>query len=181
MNVRMCEQTFGRTNMHADRQTDKQMDELTLTPSRTCTHTNASMLTSTHNAHLSTNMEVRSKKLDVRNKKYCTYIDEYTHVWTNIWTHEHAGGQTDRQMDWRMEGLKHTPSHTRAYKRTNACIDELTHVQSNIWMYEHAWRQTDRWMDGLTHTPSCMCSCTHTNASMLTNTHDALRYIRKDG
>ena len=31
MNARMCEQTFGRKNMHAERQTDRQTDGRTKT------------------------------------------------------------------------------------------------------------------------------------------------------
>ena len=112
----MCEQTFGRTTMHADRQTDGWTDGPKHTPSRTraCKHTNA-------------------------------YIDERTHVRSNIWTHEHACGRTDRQTDKRTDGRTggRMDSHIRPHARTRAC--------------------------------------TNTNASMLTRTHDALRYIRTDG
>ena len=52
MNARVYDQTFGCINMHADRQTDGQRDELTHTSSctRTFTHTNTSLLTYTHDA-----------------------------------------------------------------------------------------------------------------------------------
>ena len=124
MNARMCELTFGRTNMHADRQTDGRTDGLKHTPSRTraCKHTNA-----------------------------C--IDERKLVRSNIWTHEHAFGQTnrqtDRRTDGRTDGLTHTPSRTRACTHTNACIDECRLVRSNIWTHEHVRGQTDRQTDGL--------------------------------
>ena len=79
MKVRMYEETFGRTNMHADRQRDRRTDGWTdglkRTPSRTlaCKHKNA-----------------------------C--IDERTFVRSNIWTHEHARGQTERQTDKQTDG-----------------------------------------------------------------------------
>ena len=151
----MYEQKFGCTNMHADRQTDRRTDErtdrqtdrrkerwtdgwmdgLTHTPSRTraSTHTNASMLTRTHDAlrsfattdghthtcsyggkYLSTNMKVRSKKLEVRNKKCRECIDERMHVRTNIWTHEHARGRT--------LGRTQTYALMHARMQTHECI-----------------------------------------------------------
>ena len=60
MNAGFYDQTFGRTNMHADIQTDRQTDKLTdcrtdgltHTPPRTraCTHTDGNMLTRTYDA-----------------------------------------------------------------------------------------------------------------------------------
>ena len=69
------------------------------------------------------------------------------HVRTNIWTREHARGQTDRRTDGRKDGLKHTPSRTRACKHTNACIDKHMYVRSNIWTHEHGRGQTDKRTD----------------------------------
>ena len=93
MNARLCEQTFGLKNMHAERQTDRRTDgctyvrtdELKYTPSRTCAckHTNA-----------------------------C--IDECMHVRSKIWTHEHARGQAHRQTNRR------TYSHIRPHKCAHA-------------------------------------------------------------
>ena len=73
MKARMYEETFGRKNMHADRQTDRQTfgrtDRRTNgRPHTNCKHINAS-------------------------------IDERTHVRSNIWALVHARGQTDRQTD----------------------------------------------------------------------------------
>ena len=173
MNARICEQSFGRTNMHADRrtdalthacmqthermhwwtlacmikhldartctrtdrsQTDGRTDGLTYTQSRTraCTNTNGRMLTRTHDAlryirtdgepyaHMFVrrqtpkyNMEVRSKKLKVRNKKCRACIDERTHVRTNIWTHEHARGQTDGRTDSNIRPHARVHANTR--------------------------------------------------------------------
>ena len=110
-------------------------------------------------------MEVRSKKLEVRNKKCRACIDERTHVRTIIWRHEHARGQTDGGR---------TPSRTRACKHTNACIDERRLVRSNIWTHEHARGQTGRQTDGRTdshirpharahaHTRTVACLHAHT-------------------
>ena len=91
MNARMCEQIFGRTNMHADRQTD---------------------------------------------------------------------GRTD--------------SNIRPYARVHA--NTRMHALMNAGLNDQTGRT-----DGLTQTPSRTRACTHTNGSMLTRTHDALRYIRTDG
>ena len=66
-------------------------------------------------------LEVRSKKLELRNKKCCACIDERTHVRTNIWTHEHARGQTDRQRktdkwtDGRTDG--YSPARIQTHER----------------------------------------------------------------
>ena len=83
--------------VHADRQTDRRMDGLTYTPSRTraCKHTKA-----------------------------CN--DERTHVRSNIWTLEHARGQTDRQTDrWTDSHIRrHARAH--AHTRTLACLHEHT-------------------------------------------------------
>ena len=121
--------------------------------------------------HPSTNMEVRSKKLEVRNKKCRAIIDERTHMRTIIWTHEHARGQTD--------GRPHARVHanTRTHALMNAGLYDQTFGRTNM----HADRQADRRTDGLTYTQSRTRACTHTNGSMLTRTHDALRYIRTDG
>ena len=155
MKARMCEQTFGRTNMHADRRTDRRTDGLKHTPSHTCAckHTNA-------------------------------HIDERTHVRSNIWTHEHARGQTDRQTNGRtnkhwdartctrrdrhdIHTHVRTEANTQVHtwklefgskklevrsKKCRACIDERTHVRTNIWTHEHARGQTDRQTDGWTQT-----------------------------
>ena len=118
--------------------------------------------------HPSTNMEVRSKKLEVRNA---------AHALMNA--NNHLDARTCTRTDGR------TPSRTRACKHTNACTDGRRLVRSNIWTHEHARGQTRRQMngrtDGLTYTQSRTRACTHTNGSMLTRTHDALRYIRTDG
>ena len=102
--------------------------------------------------HQSTNMEVRSKTLEVRNKECRACIDKRTHVRTNIWMHEHVRGQTDRQTDGWTDGRtdSHKGLHARACKHTNACTDERRHVRSNIWTHEHVCGQTDRQTDGQT-------------------------------
>ena len=226
MNAHMCEQSFGRTNMHADRQTDGRTDALRHAcmqthermywwiqactikhlDARTCTRTDrrtdgrtdshirnharahahtqtvaclhahtmhsgtyARTDSHTHTCsyggkHPSTNMEVRSKKLEVRNKKCRACIDERTHVRTNIWMHEHARGQTDGRTD----------SNIRPHARVHA--NTRMHALMNAGLYDQTGRT-----DGLTQTPSRTRACTHTNGSMLTHTHDALRYIRMDG
>ena len=102
-NIWTHEHARGQTDRQTDRRTDGLTDGLIHTPSRTRarTHTNDSMLTRstqvhTHGRktyahmfvwrqtpkykHRSWNLQVRSKKLEVR---------------TNISTHEHARGQTD--------------------------------------------------------------------------------------
>ena len=126
MNARMCEQTFGRTNMHADRQSDRQTDgrkdgrtlKHTISRTRACKHTNV-----------------------------C--IDERTHVRSNIWTHELARGQTDRQTDrqtdGRTDGLTHTPSRMRACTHMNSSM--LTHTHT---MHSGTHARTDR------HTHTCL-------------------------
>ena len=138
-------------------------------------------------------LEVRSKKLEVRNKKCRASIDKRTHVLTNIWTHEHARGQRDRQTDGRADrqtdrrtdgrtdgwtdGLTHTPSRTRAWKHTNACIDERTHVRSNIWMHEHARGQTD----GRTHTYALTYARMHTHERYQAYTHTRCTQVHMQG
>ena len=87
--------------------------------------------------HPSTNMEVRSKKLEVRNNKCRACIDERTHMRTIIWTHEHARGQTD--------GRPHARVHanTRTHALMNAGLYDQTFGRTNM----HADRQTDGWTD----------------------------------
>ena len=106
MNARMCEQTFGRTNMHADRQTDG------LTDSNVRPHARVHSNTRTHAL-----MNIRM----------------YDQIFRR--TNMHADRQTDERTDGRTDS--HIRPHARAF--------------------------------------------THTNASMLTSTHDTLRFIRTDG
>ena len=87
--------------------------------------------------HPSTNLEVRSNKLEVRNKKCRACIDERTHVRTNIWTHEHARGQTDGRTD----------SNIRPHARVQA--NTRMHALMNAGLYDQTGRT-----DGLTQTPS---------------------------
>ena len=106
-------------------------------------------------------------------------IDERTHVRSNIWTHEHARGQTqtDERTDGRIQtyALTHACMQTRTHEFLNACLYDQTYGRTNM----HADRQIDRQTDGRTpHSHICPRASTHTNASMLTRTHDALRYIR---
>ena len=99
-NARMCEQIFGRANMHAHRQTDGRTDGLKHTPSRmrACKHTN-------------------------------TCIDERTHVRSNIWTHEHARGQTDRQTDGRTDSYICPYARAHANTRTLTCLHALRYIR----------------------------------------------------
>ena len=87
MNARLYDQTFGRTNMHADRQTNGRTDERSHTyalgesvhaHTRTlaCLHTHMIARTNRHTHTCSyigklpsTNMDIRSQKLEVRSKK----------------------------------------------------------------------------------------------------------------
>ena len=121
-------------------------------------------------------------KLEDRNTKCRACIDESTHVRRNIWTQEHARGQTDRQTF----GLTDRRTQTNALiltanTLTQALMNERMYDQTFGRSYMHADKQTDKQTDGLTHTHSRTRRCTHTNASMLTRIHDALRYIRMDG
>ena len=97
----------------------------------------------------------------------------------NACMYEQSFGRTNMHADRQTDGR--TPSRTRACKHTNACIDERRLVRSNIWTHEHARGQTGRQTDGRTDSHIRTRACTHTNGSMLTRTHDALRYIRTDG
>ena len=92
--------------------------------------------------------------------------DERMHVRSNIWTHEYACGQTDRQTNGRTDGRANRYALKNLDARTCTRTDRQT---------------TDGRREGLTHTPSRTRACTHTNAIMLTRTHDALRYIYPDG
>ena len=186
----MYEQTFGLTNIHADRQTDGRTNERTdgQTDSHIRPHARAHahtwMLACLHahtmhsgtyartdrhthtcsygGKHPSTNMEFRIKKVKMR-----------MHWWTHACANKHLDARTcpqtdrhtDRQIDGRTDGLNHTPSRTRAIKHTNACIDERTHVRSNIWTHEHARgrRQIDRQTDGRTHTYAFTHARMHTH------------------
>ena len=127
--------------------------------------------------HLSTNMEVRSKKLDVRNKKCCTCIDECTHVRTNIWTHEHAGGQTDRWTDGRKDSniRPHTRMHTNTpmHALMNAHMYNQTFGCTNM----HGDKQTDGWTDSHIHPHAC--EHTHTGMLACLLTHSGT-YARTD-
>ena len=64
-------------------------------------------------------LEVRSKKLEVRNKKCRACIDERTLVRINIWTHEHARGHIDTQTDGRKDGRTQTYALTHARMQTH--------------------------------------------------------------
>ena len=61
----------------------------------------------------------------------------------------------------------------------NKMVPFVEVAEGGAWwpLLAHGLRRTD----GLTHTPSRMRACKHTNTSMLTRTHDALRYIRTHG
>ena len=90
MNAFMYEQTFGRTNMGADRQTDRQTDERTQT--------------------------YALQHAILQTQKAC--IDEPTHVRLNIWIHEQARGQTGRhtdKTDRRTDGHAYALTHARMH------------------------------------------------------------------
>ena len=121
-------ETGGRTDSHIRHYTRAYAHTRTLaclhahtmhsgTYARTESHTHTC---SYGGKHPSTNMEVRTWKLEVRirNKKCRACIDERTHVKTNIWTHEQARGQTDRQIDGRTDGW--TDSNIRLHARAHA-------------------------------------------------------------
>ena len=150
--------------MHADRQTDRRTDSHIQPHARSHAHTRTLACLHVHTMHSgtyartdrhthtcsyggkhpSTNMEVRSWKLEIRNVAHAlmnAHMCKQTFRRTNM----HFDRQTDKQTDGRTDGLTHTPSRMRAWKHRNACIDERTHVRSNISMHEHARRQTDRW------------------------------------
>ena len=86
----------------------------------------------------------------------------------------------DRQTDGLTDGLKHTPSRTRASKHTNACIDERMHVRSKIWTHEQARGQTDRQTDGRTHTYAFKHALTRTVACLRAHTMHSDAYARTD-
>ena len=171
MNAGLYDQTFGRTNMYADRQAVRRTDGRThiYAITHALAHTRTVECLHAHTMHSGTyarteshthtrsytqvqtwKLEVRSKKLEVRNKKCRACIDERTHVRTNIWTPEHARGQTDGRTD----------SNIRPHARVQA--NTRMHALMNAGLYDQTGRT-----DGLTQTPS--------------RTNDALMYIRRDG
>ena len=107
-------------------------------------------------------LEVRSYKLATKNKGYNLKLEirNVTHALMNARKCEKIFGRTnmhaDRQADRLTDGLKHTPSCTRACKHMNAFI----------WTYKYARGQTDRETngrtDGRTHTYALMDARMHT-------------------
>ena len=147
----------ARTCTRTDRQTDGRTDSHIRNHARAHAHTRTVACLHAHTMHSETyarteshthtcsyggkhpgiNMEVRSKKLEVRNKKCRACIDERTHVRTNIWTHEHAHGQTDRRTD------SNICPHARVHANTRM------HALMNAGLYDQTGRT-----DGLAQTPS---------------------------
>ena len=92
------------------------------------------------------------------------------------------------RMHWRTHACanKHldTRTCTRTDRRTDSNICPHARVHANTRMHAlmnaGLYDQTGR-TDRLTQTPSGTRACTHSNGSMLTPTHDTLRYIRTDG
>ena len=120
MNARMCEQSFGRTNMHADRQTDGR------TPSRTraCKHTNSCI-----------------------DERRLVRSNIWTHEHARGQTGRQTDGRTDSHIRNHARAHAHTHERWHAYKHTRCTQVDThgrraigTHVRTEANTQEQTWK-----------------------------------------
>ena len=141
MNARMCEQTFGRTNMYADRQTDGRTDSNTRPHARV--HANTRMY-----ALMNAGLYDQTGRTDGRtdsHKRPHAHVHAHTRTVACLHAHTmHSGkyARTDRHTHTCSYGGKH-PSTNMEVRSKKLEIRNAAHALMNARMCEQTFGRTD--------------------------------------